>query len=169
MRTWMGVIVVFALSWQLVAAAQDLYVTDRVAVPLYAKPDARSKVVSLTFSGLPVTRLAREGEFIKVKTLAGASGWLKASRLISKPDNDSQSLRADQKRIAVKLEQVQKQLASSIDQQLQMQKPKARSKPNSPSILLLGLSALLLLAIGFISGVAWWDWLQRKRHGGFRV
>lgn len=63
------------------AAAETLYVTDRIDVGLHESRDRTSVVTELLPSATELEVLERDGGFIKVRTPAGAEGWMDAAYL----------------------------------------------------------------------------------------
>ncbi len=83
------------LSWH-ANAEKVVWVTDKLYLGLYQKPDDKSKRLKLLVSGARVTVLDRKGRYNKVKTASGIVGWAKAHLLLKEPTS------------AIKLEKLKK-------------------------------------------------------------
>lgn len=69
----------------LCAAAQTVYVTDRLAVPVRERPGRDAATVALTTSDTPVERLQRQGAFSRIRLPDGTEGWVEDIYLTPRP------------------------------------------------------------------------------------
>jgi len=70
------------LFWAGSALAQTFYVTDKVLVGVYEKPDTGSKIIKPLQSGTPIEIIKRNKDFAKVRSADGTTGWIENSYLI---------------------------------------------------------------------------------------
>jgi len=99
--------------------AETFYITDKVLVGVYEEANTESVLVKALPTGTPLEVLERNGEFSKVRSPDGTSGWVESSYLIdSKPAQlvvleltDQQKQATEQLSLAqAELEATQKQL-----------------------------------------------------------
>jgi hypothetical protein len=67
------------------AAAEQLYVTEKLVVGIYATPSLDGDRLAVVHSADQVEVLAREEESAQVRLADGTEGWMKASYLESEP------------------------------------------------------------------------------------
>jgi len=75
-------IALMLLLWAGSALAETFYVTDKVLVGVYEKPDTSSKLIKPLQSGTPIEVLKRNKDFARVRSADGTTGWIENSYLI---------------------------------------------------------------------------------------
>lgn len=181
------------------AQAETVFVIDQVEAGLYQEKTADSPILKLLPTGTALDVLQRDGERVQVRDPEGARGWIDNRYLMpTKPTrqllNESEAARLELQR---ELEQLQassnggnaarlqtevaalkQALASAREQTAAATEAETttptRAMPDTmagvflqPHTLWLLLASLLLLGIGI--GAWSIDYLNRRRHGGFRV
>lgn len=76
--TLISVCVLFS---QLVAA-ESLYVTDRILLGIHQLPDEQSPILKSIASGVVVTVVSKQANFINIRTADGTQGWVAANFLV---------------------------------------------------------------------------------------
>jgi len=77
-----------ALGFAIPSHAQDAYVSDRLAVPLYGAPSDQARMVDRALPGgsrITLLEPAATGAFTRVRTETGLEGWLAASVISTEP------------------------------------------------------------------------------------
>lgn len=179
--------------------AQDtLYVTDKLFLGLYPKPEAGGDALTTLVSGTPLQVLERGKYYSRVRTAEGVEGWVKSAYLVEEkpPRQMLNELETQRDRLAAQLKQTQDELAqlrehaASADTQLQELQSGTRQRSaqlqrlqtenrslqrrldnkgiSVPLRWSVGAAALCLL-LGLWAGYAWIDFRIRRRHGGFRL
>ncbi len=194
------VIVILAFfSLPVASWAQDtLYVTDKLILGLYAKPETSSESLSTLVSGTPLQTLERGKYFTRVRTPDGTEGWVKSAYLVEeKPPRlmldeaqaTNEQLKTQLQRTRGELDEL-KAASSHTDTQLQelqaardqrsaelerlqsqnrqLQQRVATHHRSVPLNWLIATGALTLV-LGVWAGYAWIDYRIRRRHGGFRI
>jgi SH3 domain protein len=143
--------------------AETLYVTDRLAAELYPAPRAAGKPIRLLPTGTSLQVLSRQGDFVRVRSGDGNTGWIHRQRL--QEDMPAQvlllSLAQQHERTAKELDLARRQLAEQT---------RAAQQNNQVSrSWWMFFAVLVSLVAGFILGIMWLDWRIRERHGGFRL
>ncbi|GAB4293149.1 MAG: hypothetical protein Kow0096_08560 [Thiohalomonadaceae bacterium] len=145
------------------AAAETLYVTDRVAAEMYPAPRAAGKPMQLLPTGTMLQVLVQQKDFVRVRTPDGSEGWIQRQQL--QEDVPAQvlllSLAQQHERTARELDLARRQLAEQA-QAIQQGHQMSRS-------WWMFFAVLVSLVTGFILGIMWLDWRIRERHGGFRL
>lgn len=145
------------------AAADTLYVTDRLAAELYPAPRAAGKPLRLLPTGTTLHALTRQGDFVRVRTPDGNEGWIQQQQL--QEDMPAQvlllSLAQQHERTAKELDITRRQLAE--------QTRAAQQNHQVSRSWWMFFAVLVSLVTGFILGIMWLDWRIRERHGGFRL
>ena len=75
-------LVLMLLLWTGLASAETFYVTDKVLVGVYEKPDTSSDIIKPLQSGTPIEILKRSKGFAQVRSSDGTTGWIENSYLI---------------------------------------------------------------------------------------
>ncbi|MCK4744026.1 MAG: TIGR04211 family SH3 domain-containing protein [Sulfuriflexus sp.] len=113
-------ILALLLQTSLQLQAQTFYVTDKVLVGVYEQSNTESNLIKALPTGTPIEVLEKTGEFTKVRSPDGTTGWVETSYLIDhKPAQlvvleltDQQKQANEQLSLAqAELEATQKQLA----------------------------------------------------------
>lgn len=149
----------------LVAAAETLYVIDRLQVGLRAARDGN--MVKPVETGAALEVLERDERFARVRDKQGAEGWLELRYLSAEPPARLQLVKLQDE-----LSKARSQLAET---QTQL-KNAGTSKPSVPvsatseaeyelDYLWLGIAFAMLIA-GFIVGIVWHRESIRRRMGG---
>lgn len=178
--------------------AETVFVIDQVEAGLYQDKTADSPILKLLPTGTALDVLQRDGERVQVRDPEGARGWIDNRYLMpTKPTrqllNESEAARLELQR---ELEQLQassngantvrlKDEVAALKQALASARDQATAGPATKTAatgalpatmagvflqkrtLWLMLASLLLLGIGI--GAWCMDYLNRRRHGGFRV
>jgi uncharacterized protein YgiM (DUF1202 family) len=153
------------LTVPLAAAAETLYVSDRLQAGLRAARDGN--VVKPIESGAMLEVLERDERFVRVRDKQGTEGWLELRYVSAEPP-----VRAQLAKLQDELNKARSQLA---EVQAQPKKPGAGAPPVSASTmseaeyeldyLWLGIAFAMLIA-GFIAGIVWHRESIRRRMGG---
>lgn len=145
------------------AAAQTLYVTDRLVADLYPQPHASGTPTERLPTGTAVQVLTRRDGFVHVRTPENREGWIPSPLLQAQvPAQVALMVLGErQQHATAELARLRRQLAQARNE------AGAPRRVSSPWWLFMALLATLLA--GFVSGVMWLDWRLRGRHGGFRV
>ncbi|MEX2515721.1 MAG: TIGR04211 family SH3 domain-containing protein [Gammaproteobacteria bacterium] len=186
------------LGLPLSAHAETVFVIDQVEAGLYQGKTADSPILKLLPTGTALDVLQRDGERVQVRDPEGARGWIDNRYLMpTKPTrqllNESEAARLELQR---ELEQLQASSnggnavrlndeIAALKQALASAREQAAAEPDTKTTatravpdtmagvilhkrtLWLLLASLLLLGIGI--GAWCIDYLNRRRHGGFRV
>jgi SH3 domain protein len=67
------------------AAAQEMYVTDRLEITLRSGPGVDFKILAMIPSGTALTRLEEANRWARVQTADGTEGWVVTRYLSSEP------------------------------------------------------------------------------------
>lgn len=163
-RYRIGTVLLLCLLWTFhPAAAETLYVTDRVAAEMYPAPRAAGKPMQLLPTGTTLQVLAQQKDFVRVRTVEGSEGWVQRQQL--QEDVPAQvlllSLVQQHERTTRELDLARRQLAEQT-------RTTQQSHQMSRSWWMF-FAVLVSLVTGFILGIMWLDWRIRERHGGFRL
>lgn len=149
----------------LAAAAETLYVIDRLQVGLRAERDGN--VVKSLETGAALEILERDERFARVRDKQGTEGWLELRYLSAEPPARLQLVKLQDE-----LNKTRTQLAES---QTQLKNSGASKPPVTASAtsgaeyeldyLWLGIAFAMLIA-GFIAGIVWYRESIRRRMGG---
>lgn len=187
------------LPWLLVAAAapaqaDTMYVTDILRLGLYAESSTSEDPLHYLTSGTALDVLEREGSAARVRGPDGAEGWVRATYLVAEQPARFKLARLESSNAALTTElatarrelaaasdrmtSLQGRLTSAVDaertlESLQRQNRTLEQRVDAigfmvpASWVLAGLGVSLLL--GFIAGLAFLDYLIRRRFGGVRI
>jgi len=180
------------------ASAETMYVTDQLRLRMHAEPRDNAPAVANLSSGDAVEVLERGTYFLMVRTADGREGWAKSAFLVSaKPARlrvlELEESLAEAQALAEPLaaERDELRAAAATDAQ-RAQLAEARAGELEARVATLGsrYEALLAetgadrlrldwywtaiaLALGLAAGgflsFRWFDYLSRRRHGGYRV
>lgn len=111
-----------------IAQAKTFYVTDKVLVGIYEQATTESTLIKALPTGTPIEVLERDGEYAKVRSPDGTTGWVESSYLIeNKPAQlVVLDLTDQQKQLTEQLSLAQAELDAT-----QKQLVEAKSKTNS--------------------------------------
>ncbi|MDT8440344.1 MAG: TIGR04211 family SH3 domain-containing protein [Desulfuromonadales bacterium] len=109
-----GLLLVWSAVFPAGALAERLYVSDRLVVSLRVEPQANAAVVTFLRSDQPVQRLEEKGDFLRVRTAAGETGYVQRQYLTeSVPKAETiRQLEARNRQLAERIAQLEK--ASSL-------------------------------------------------------
>jgi hypothetical protein len=184
-----------ALTLPTVAAAETVYVAERLRLPLRAEPTAEAAVVKTVESGEKLEVIERQENFAHVRDAQGNEGWVDGRWLATQPGAAAQlsAARAELTRVkqqlaeaparsapagepAPEVAQLKTELAAARAQVAELQAGTSgtpadgASAPTSAegpgfSFVWLGIS-FAMLVLGFIGGVVWVRESIRRRMGG---
>jgi hypothetical protein len=176
------------------AHAETLYVTDILRLGLYAESTTSEQPLSYLTSGTALEVLDREGSAALVRGPDGNEGWVRATYLVAEPPARFQlaQLEAANAELAAELASTRQELAEGASKLRELENRAASAAAAGRTIeslrrqnreldsriarfgfmvpyswVLAGLAVSLLL--GFISGLAFLDYLIRRRFGGVRI
>lgn len=184
--------------WSSGASAETAYVTDILRLGLHQAEDTSDRAFRTLVSGAELEIMERRPNYARVQTADGQVGWVKSAYLVTeKPAQLRVSeVEAEMARVRDELAAAQAaretaegetrklsdEMRSSADSSDAIQETLARLKQENASyegrletyrgsVPLSWAAAALLVALigGFVGGVAWIDYLSRRRHGGFRI
>ncbi len=157
MRRGFWCVLALWLSAPLAAAAETVYVSDRLQAGLRAARDGN--VVKPVESGAMLEVLERDERFVRVRDKQGSEGWLELRYVSADPP-----ARAQLAKLQDELSKTRSQLAEA-----QLKNPGAgAAKPDAEyelDYLWLGIAFAMLIA-GFIAGIVWHRESIRRRMGG---
>ncbi len=134
------------------AAAETLYVTDRVLADVHATAQARGEPVGALPTGTPVEVLETRGDVVRVRAPDALEGWVARELLI-----EEQPAMA----LVLKLQEQQQRTRAELD--------RLRRERRGSSVGALVAVGTVTLLFGFVLGALWLDHRIRVRHGGFRI
>ena len=176
------------------AHAETLYVTDILRLGLYAESTTSEQPLSYLTSGTALEVLDREGSAALVRGPDGNEGWVRATYLVTEPPArfllaqlevanaelaaELASARQELAEGASKLRELENRAASAAAAGRTIESLRRQNRELDSRIagfgfmvpyswVLAGLAVSLLL--GFISGLAFLDYLIRRRFGGVRI
>jgi SH3 domain protein len=112
MNGLMRLLVPLCLLLAMTHASAGHYVTDKLLVGLYAKPDLEGEPVAVLTSGTPLEVLEHKDEAVQVRAPDGSSGWMEAG-YVTEDKPATQALleaSAERKRLEEALEASRKEL-----------------------------------------------------------
>ncbi len=65
------------------ASAETVYVSDRFEIGVHDNTDIDSVILAVIASGTPLTVIARDGDFVQIRTPDGTTGWVDAGYIVS--------------------------------------------------------------------------------------
>jgi uncharacterized protein YgiM (DUF1202 family) len=158
---WRACFLAVCLLAPLAAAAETVYIIDRLQVGLRAEREGA--VLKPLETGAALEVLQRDERFVRVRDKAGTEGWLEA-RYVSA----EQPARTQLAKLQDELKQARAQLAEAPA------KPKAATPAPAAAETAVEfeldyvwlLAALGMLAAGFVAGILWHRESIRRRMGG---
>lgn len=169
---------------------ETLWVAPRQSLPLLGLPQLGSPVVVSVDTGEGLTVVARQGDFVQVRTAAGAVGWARSSALTAEPPAPPADLAAEKAQLAQQVTTLDAQVRAFQDENVQLRQrldgveaelaQHTRAVPLTPAGVFglvkrlavepttwIAVAALLLaLLVAFRAGVAHRDDSIRQRFGG---
>lgn len=172
------------------AASETLWVAPRQTLPLLSQPQLGSPSIAAITTGEALTVVARQGDFVQLRTAAGAIGWVRSTLLTSESPAPPADLAAENARLAQQVTTLDAQVRAFQDESAQLRLRltvvetelalQTRTVPLTPAgvfgvikrlavesttWIVLG-SLLLALLIAFRIGVAHRNESIRQRFGG---
>lgn len=173
-----------------VTEPETLYVVPRQTLPLLGLPQLGAPVVASVATGDPLAVIARQGDFVQLRTAAGAIGWARGANLTAEPPGPPADLAAENKGLSQQVTTLDAQVRAFQDENAQLRQRLAgveaelalqtRAVPLTPAgvfglvrrlavepatwIALGGL--LLAMLFAFRAGVAHRNRSIRHRFGG---
>lgn len=149
----------------LAAAAETLYVIDRLQVGLRAERDGN--VVKSLETGAMLEVLERNERFARVRDKQGAEGWLELRYLGAEPPARLQlvKLQDDLNKARAQLAEAQAQLRNSGASAPSVPAAATSEAEYELDYLWLAIAFAMLMA-GFIAGIVWHRESIRRRMGG---
>lgn len=180
------------------AAAETVYVTDKLYLGLHEDPGGQGRQLGTLVSGTRLEVLDRRKHYAKVRTPDGTVGWTKSAYLVTEipPRLQLEQLSARNSELQRQLQSTRASLdktretnqrlqsrVSALEQQTtddtqalerlrnenQHYRAEAAARGTRVPLSWAGGAALVCLVAGFGGGLAWLDRRIRKRHGGFRI
>ncbi len=194
MRLILGLIALFPL----LAAAETAYVTDNLRLGLHAAEDTNDRAFRYLESGQAMEILIRAGNYANVRLPDGTEGWVKSAYLVTdKPaklivaetmeERDAlvteledtkaafaapaatiERLEAEASDLSSQLATAQTEIAELQEASASIDNLKERYKGSLPLTWVGGAVAVTLI-LGFLFGLWYTDYQNRKRHGGIRI
>ena len=161
MRRGFWCVLALWLSAPLVAAAETVYVSDRLQAGLRAARDGN--VVKPIESGAMLEVLERDERFVRVRDKQGSEGWLELRYVSAEPP-----ARAQLAKLQDELSKARGQLAEAQVKNPAAGAAPAAAKPDAEyelDYLWLAIAFAMLIA-GFIAGIVWHRESIRRRMGG---
>lgn len=186
------------MSWSMGATAETAFVTDILRLGLHQAEDTSDRAFRTLVSGAELEILERRPNYARVRTVDGQLGWVKSAYLVADKPAQLRVSEVEAELASVREElslamaareaaegesrKLSDEMRSSLDSSDAIQGTLARLKQENASFearletyrgavpLSWAAGALLVALIaGFASGVAWIDYVSRRRHGGFRI
>lgn len=172
------------------AAPETLFVAPRQSLPLLALPQLGAPVVASVATGDALGVVARQGDFVQVRTAAGVLGWARSTALVADPPGPPADLAAENEGLTRQVTTLDAQVRAFQDENAQLRQRLAgveaelaqhtRAVPLTPAGVFgvakrlavepatwIALGALLLaLLSAFRAGVAHRNKSIRQRFGG---
>lgn len=102
------------------ASPETLWVAPRTTLPLLGLPQLGSPVVVSVGTGDALAVIARQGDFVQVRTAAGAIGWARSSNLTAEPPAPPADLAAENARLAQQVTTLDAQVRAFQDENGQL-------------------------------------------------
>jgi len=194
MRLFIAVLVLLPV----LAAAETAYVTDNLRLGLHAAEDTSDRAFRFLDSGQAMEILIRDRNYANVRLPDGAEGWVKSAYLVDdKPaklivaetiaERDALAVELEEARQAFaapaatidalkseaadltqKLDTATADIAALQEENASIQGMKEQYRGSVP-LSWVGGATLVMLVVGFLSGLWLADYRSRKRHGGIRI
>lgn len=191
-------VVALLLAFAGSAAAETAYVTDILRLGLHQAENTSDRAFRTLISGAELEILERRPNYARVRTVDGQVGWVKSAYLVAdKPaqlrvseveaeiarmQDELSAAQAAREAAEGETRKLSDEMRSSVNSSDAIQETLARLKQEKAayesqletyrrSVPLSWAAAALVVALigGFVVGVAWIDYVSRRRHGGFRV
>ncbi len=191
-------VAVLITVWSGGVTAETAYVTDILRLGLHQAQDTSDRAFRTLVSGAELELVERRPNYARVRTVDGQEGWVKSAYLVpdkpaqlrvSEVEAEIAAIRselatAEHARLTAEREtrKLRDDMRTSVDSSDAIQNTLVRLKRDNAafenrletyrgSAPLTWTAAALIVALisGFVGGVAWIDYLSRRRHGGFRI
>lgn len=173
--------------------AETVYVGDSIMIGIHQGQSPDSPTIELVPTGTPLNIISRDNELTQIETADGVTGWVEnkylSADLPARVRVDA--LRAENDRLQSALERAEQSRIGKIDalneriaqlENANKALPAAvQTSPGSGDNGLLNrldimqnwpaitICLLIVLGVGVALGAALLDYINRRRHGGFRV
>ena len=180
------------------ASAETAYVTDMLRLGLHRAEDTSDSAFRTLVSGAQLEILERRADYARVRTMDGEVGWVRSAYLVTdRPARlrlgeieaeidrvreelmaaltagDAAEGEAGELNDPVRLRSGSAEPVHETLARLQQENAAYASRleidRRSVPLSWAGAALLVTLIGGFVAGMAWIDYLSRRRHGGFRV
>lgn len=180
------------------AVAETGYVTDMLRLGLHKASDTSDEPMENLSSGTALEVLERTPLYLRVRTLQGREGWVKAAYIVTEKPARARVAELETELAALREELAQAHAArvtaegaaSRLGAQVEARNDsreavastlerlkrenedlQVRLERYRDSVPLAWAGAALVVSLvgGFLAGLWWLDALIRRRHGGFRV
>ena len=172
------------------APTETLWVAPRQSLPLLGLPQLGAPVVVNVGTGDALAVLARQGDYVQLRTAAGAVGWARGSALTADPPAPPADLAAENAKLAQQVTTLDAQVRAFQDENAQLRQrldgveselaQHTRAMPLTPAGVfgvvkraavepatwIVALALLLALLFAFRAGVAHRNDSIRQRFGG---
>ena len=180
------------------ASAETAYVTDMLRLGLHRAEDTSDSAFRTLVSGAQLEILERRANYARVRTMDGEVGWVRSAYLVADKPAQLRlgEIEAEIDRVREELmaaltagpaaeggpgelndpmrfrpgsaEPIHETLAR-LQQENAAYASRLEIDRRSVPLSWAGAALLVTLIGGFVAGMAWVDYLSRRRHGGFRV
>jgi len=99
---------------------ESLWVAPRQSLPLLGLPQLGAPVVVSVDTGDELAVLARQGDYVQLRTAAGAVGWARSSSLTAEPPAPAGGLAAENAQLAQQVTTLDAQVRAFQDENAQM-------------------------------------------------
>ncbi len=194
MRLFIAVLVLLPV----LAAAETAYVTDNLRLGLHAAEDTSDRAFRFLDSGQAMEILIRDRNYANVRLPDGAEGWVKSAYLVddkpaklivaetiaerdalvveleearqafAAPAATIDALKSEAADLTQKLDTATADIAALQEENASIQGMKEQYRGSVP-LSWVGGATLVMLVVGFLSGLWLADYRSRKRHGGIRI
>jgi len=169
--------------------AQDVFVKDSLRVGVRTEPGNDAAPVSVVTTGMKLTILESSGNYIKIKSKTGVTGWVKKTYVSPEPparvylqqlqgkfkqqgselSNQSKMLRAAELNTQSLNDEISKLKKYNAELQTQLDDERNESLDSKFSYLWKFILFIAICVTGFFAGIYWHRSYAMKRLGGLRV
>jgi SH3 domain protein len=110
-----GSVLVVLSFWAAAALAETRYISDQLIVSLREKPQGGAQSITYLKTDTPVEVLEETGDFLKVKTQAGETGYIQKNYLTAETPRSVtiKQLQQERDRLTDKVEELKRQIATA--------------------------------------------------------
>lgn len=191
-------LLVMLLLWAVPAAAETVYVTDRLLLGLYAERGDQGQRLKLLTSGTALEVVERQGAFARVRSPEDIEGWVKTAFLV---DEKPAALRVaemeqEAERLNREIERLMRNSKAALSEELQQRLGEAETAladaqdrvqnledelvdlreleqrvraEQITGVLWIAGAAVVSLLIGALAGYRLYDRRLRERFSGMRI